>query len=67
MMKHFKHESATVVPGPGYLKRVLIDESSLGIPGSYIQEVEFRKGMSSGSIITVSRRRYSMRWTKRSL
>jgi quercetin dioxygenase-like cupin family protein len=44
MMKHFKHESATVVPGPGYLKRVLIDESSLGIPGSYIQEVEFRKG-----------------------
>jgi quercetin dioxygenase-like cupin family protein len=43
-MKHLKHDSATVVPGKGYLKRVLIDEKALGIPGSFIQEVEFRKG-----------------------
>jgi quercetin dioxygenase-like cupin family protein len=43
-MKHFKHEEAKVVPGEGYTKKVLIDESALGIPGSFIQEVEFRSG-----------------------
>ena len=43
-MKHFKHEAAKVVPGQGYLKKVLIDGSALGVPGSLIQEVEFRKG-----------------------
>jgi quercetin dioxygenase-like cupin family protein len=43
-MKHFKHEAAKVVPGEGYTKKVLLDESALGIPGSFIQEVEFRKG-----------------------
>jgi quercetin dioxygenase-like cupin family protein len=43
-MKHLKHGSATEVSGQGYLKRVLIDEATLGIPGSFIQEVEFRKG-----------------------
>jgi len=32
------------VPGQGHLKRVLLDETALGIPGSFIQEVEFRKG-----------------------
>ena len=45
-MKHFKHDAAEVVPGQGYLKRVLIDESGLGVPGSFLQEVEFRKGES---------------------
>jgi quercetin dioxygenase-like cupin family protein len=43
-MKHLKHSSASIVPGQGYLKRVLIDEATLGIPGSFLQEVEFRKG-----------------------
>jgi quercetin dioxygenase-like cupin family protein len=43
-MKLLKHGSAPVVPGQGYQKRVLIDEDALGIPGSFIQEVEFRKG-----------------------
>ncbi|HEY3420301.1 MAG TPA: cupin domain-containing protein [Methanomassiliicoccales archaeon] len=43
-MKHFKHDAAKVVPGEGYTKKVLIDESALGIPGSFIQEVEFRRG-----------------------
>jgi quercetin dioxygenase-like cupin family protein len=43
-MKHFKHQDAKVVPGQGYTKKVLIDESALGIPGSFLQEVEFRKG-----------------------
>ncbi len=43
-MKQFKHDAASVVPGQGYVKRVLIDESSLGIPGSFMQEVEFKKG-----------------------
>ena len=43
-MKHLKHDAAEVVPGQGYLKRVLIDESGLGVPGSFLQEVEFRKG-----------------------
>jgi quercetin dioxygenase-like cupin family protein len=43
-MRHFRHEAAKTVPGQGYMKRVLIDETALGIPGSFIQEVEFRKG-----------------------
>lgn len=43
-MKLFKHRDAKVVPGRGYLKRVLLDEATLGMPGSFIQEVEFRKG-----------------------
>ncbi len=43
-MKLIKHDRAKVVQGEGYTKKVLIDESGLGIPGSFIQEVEFRKG-----------------------
>jgi quercetin dioxygenase-like cupin family protein len=43
-MKHFKHDESQVIQGQGYEKRVLIGESALGIPGSFIQEVSFRKG-----------------------
>ena len=43
-MKLFKHDAASVVSGQGYVKRVLIDESGLGILGSFMQEVEFKKG-----------------------
>ncbi len=30
--------------GKGYRKRTVLDESDLGIPGSFLQEVSFRKG-----------------------
>ena len=43
-MKHLRHDSAKTVPGQGYTKKVLIDESILGIHGSFMQEVEFKKG-----------------------
>jgi quercetin dioxygenase-like cupin family protein len=43
-MRLFKHNVAPVLPGHGYSKRILIDELALGIPGSFLQEVEFKKG-----------------------
>ena len=43
-MRHYKHDFAPVLLGHGYLKRILIDELELGIPGSILQEVDFKKG-----------------------
>ena len=43
-MRLYKHDVAPVLPGHGYLKRILIDDQALGIPGSFLQEVEFKKG-----------------------
>ncbi|MCH9734040.1 MAG: cupin domain-containing protein [Actinomycetia bacterium] len=43
-MKILRREQARKVAGEGYLKRILVPEESLGIPGSFIQEVSFRKG-----------------------
>jgi quercetin dioxygenase-like cupin family protein len=43
-MRLYKHDAAPVLQGQGYSKRILIDELALGIPGSFLQEVEFKKG-----------------------
>ena len=43
-MRLYEHDAAPVLPGQGYSKRILIDELALGIPGSFLQEVEFKKG-----------------------
>jgi len=43
-MRLYKHSVAAVLPGRGYSKMVLIDELAMGIPGSLLQEVEFKKG-----------------------
>ncbi|HSV42418.1 MAG TPA: hypothetical protein VLH13_03300, partial [Methanomassiliicoccales archaeon] len=43
MRLHQASESAWV-EGNGYTKRILMDEGSLGIKGSFFQEVLFRKG-----------------------
>jgi quercetin dioxygenase-like cupin family protein len=32
------------VQGKGYRKRTVLEQSDLGIPGSFLQEVSFRKG-----------------------
>jgi len=43
-MKHIHASSAGWVKGKGYSKRVVIGTDDLGIPGSFMQEVAFKKG-----------------------
>jgi quercetin dioxygenase-like cupin family protein len=40
------HRSSTKpwLQGKGYRKRTVLEQSDLGIPGSFLQEVSFRKG-----------------------
>ncbi len=43
-MKRFSSSERAWVQGKGYSKRVLIPSKELGIPGSFMQEVSFKKG-----------------------
>lgn len=43
-MKYFPASRAHWTMGKGYRKKVLLEEDELGIPGSFIQMVEFKPG-----------------------
>ncbi|QLH75464.1 MAG: cupin domain-containing protein [Methanomassiliicoccales archaeon] len=43
-MRIFRYADAKKVQGRGYSKKVLVPEEELGIRGSFIQEVSFKKG-----------------------